>query len=698
MMIMEKKIFYCALALLAAVACQKENVLEPEAEPSWQLTLKGGIPTKTSIGTPDDEGKVPFLWKSGDKLGVYIFDGATITDNNNQYALVQSGSDRGPGYNLADFSATVTGLEASKEYSVKLYYPYSYSAGKGGATVVHSIPALQTQLGGSVSNHLGLSGAFASGSASFTTPAEIAEDYSPSLNFELSHKTAYVWIRIFAADSGLGGWRVTSVKLAAPSGTPLAGNVSFNTNSGAFALTSDASNEVTVNLAGGAPLATGSSNDAYMVVYPSDIAGKTLQFIYTLQNEDATQTKVVTHTRVIPEGIDAFTAGSVNRFTEKIPSADASGWAYSIGAIDLSAGGTANCYIVSTPGEYTLDATVIGNGEKGLRSSSYFHSSASISPASAALIWQTKPGLISNVALSGGKLSFTKPDAKEGNALVCVKNASGTILWSWHIWCTDMGAPQTYITPNNTYEVMDRHLGATHGSSVKVSDTELQKECLGLYYQWGRKDPFVGPAQLPAAAASASALAPLYDASGNEIATRPDVLAATTENSTQVAIAATPDKFLTSDGNWHRAATVRNFWGNTPGSNYVTAPSTPEKTIYDPCPPGWMVCPNDMFNAFKTCSGNVTKQGHLITYDGTNKTWVPRQGCMANGTGLMNTYAGNDNSMGYIWKSDFAASSDAKPNMSRMQYSTSSTRGGTDNVNRLAAGLGMNVRCIQELK
>ncbi len=71
---------------------------------------------------------------------------------------------------------------------------------------------------------------------------------------------------------------------------------------------------------------------------------------------------------------------------------------------------------------------------------------------------------------------------------------------------------------------------------------------------------------------------------------------------------------------------------------------------------------------------------------------------MANGTGLMNTYAGNDNSMGYIWKSDFAASSDAKPNMSRMQYSTSSTRGGTDNVNRLAAGLGMNVRCIQELK
>ena len=103
----------------------------------------------------------------------------------------------------------------------------------------------------------------------------------------------------------------------------------------------------------------------------------------------------------------------------------------------------------------------------------------------------------------------------KGNALVAVRNAEGIILWSWHIWVTDYNpdmevAPVagTYVYPvpggavhryNNSYWaaggvyehafIMDRNLGATaetgnnRGVGVNAS--------WGFHYVWGRKDPFM---------------------------------------------------------------------------------------------------------------------------------------------------------------------------------------------------------------
>ena len=83
-----------------------------------------------------------------------------------------------------------------------------------------------------------------------------------------------------------------------------------------------------------------------------------------------------------------------------------------------------------------------------------------------------------------------------GNGVIAVydkqdPNAEdATVLWSWHVWCTEhptiieLGLPtngETYSGKN--YRIMDRDLGAT-------TNTPDELTTRGLGYQWGRKDPF----------------------------------------------------------------------------------------------------------------------------------------------------------------------------------------------------------------
>jgi hypothetical protein len=70
-----------------------------------------------------------------------------------------------------------------------------------------------------------------------------------------------------------------------------------------------------------------------------------------------------------------------------------------------------------------------------------------------------------------------------GNGVLVVKNPAGDILYSWHIWVPDYD-PEDPATQksNNGFIFMDRNLGAMENTTTLAS--------YGLYYQWGRKDPF----------------------------------------------------------------------------------------------------------------------------------------------------------------------------------------------------------------
>ena len=137
---------------------------------------------------------------------------------------------------------------------------------------------------------------------------------------------------------------------------------------------------------------------------------------------------------------------------------------------------------------------------------------------------------------------------------------------------------------------MDRNLGALETDYTLPASR-------GLYYQWGRKDPF----PYPATATDAYIQAPTVYAAGFEYA-ESDPRTSGTESPYDVMTLewATAHPTTYMDGvsfeDWEEWASSLdwlcdhhpNLWGNvTTGKNNISR--TSHKSIYDPCPPGWKV-------------------------------------------------------------------------------------------------------------
>lgn len=149
---------------------------------------------------------------------------------------------------------------------------------------------------------------------------------------------------------------------------------------------------------------------------------------------------------------------------------------------DLSAAGRANCYQVPAPGRYAFDATLRGNGVGDAATAGFDPKIELSDDMRAVWLWSDREGLVSEVELdrSAGEILFTA-GAERGNAVIALLRGQ-TIVWSWHLWMTE--PPQT-MTCGSGASFMDRNLGA-RGATVGGTDA------YGLYYQWGRKDPFYG--------------------------------------------------------------------------------------------------------------------------------------------------------------------------------------------------------------
>lgn len=81
---------------------------------------------------------------------------------------------------------------------------------------------------------------------------------------------------------------------------------------------------------------------------------------------------------------------------------------------------------------------------------------------------------------SAGRIVF-QTSGNAGNAGIALTNDAGEIVWSWHIWMAQAPAEQTV----NGRTFLDRNVGATEFDGALVGS-------LGVYFQWGRKDPFIG--------------------------------------------------------------------------------------------------------------------------------------------------------------------------------------------------------------
>ena len=268
---------------------------------------------------------------------------------------------------------------------------------------------------------------------------------------------------------------------------------------------------------------------------------------------------------------------------------------------DLSANGTANCYIVSQEGDYCFNATIMGCGNDGIIEGAEFHATeATLAPESAAILFNDND-VISDVAFDKetGIISFHATGNK-GNAGITVKNARNIVIWSWHIWCTDIPKERTHTNPDYLqFTVMDRNLGATSANPADGDAT------CGLYYQWGRKDPYT--------ALGATSNMTVNTAHAFAFAIRYPQRAYTSDGN--------------SDGNWYSG--LDNYlWGNPDygKSHYL---KDLEKTIYDPCPIGYMVPPANTFLIFKDESrSQFTEEGIIVHGDYGQINFFPWAGRM----------------------------------------------------------------------
>ena len=283
-----------------------------------------------------------------------------------------------------------------------------------------------------------------------------------------------------------------------------------------------------------------------------------------------------------------------------------------------------NCYILD-PNKYKGDngediydgycflASIIGNGQAGIISSgaqTLYPEVEDIKPVTAHLLWESQLGLISDIELKFGYVRFKLPDTTaRGNAVIAVYDDAGKVLWSWHIWITDTPSEQSFAAGEHTITMLDRNIGATKATCSNANDVLAT---YGLYYQWGRKDPSMGP---PAYNYSPINLntAPYYDFSSDEktAAEVTQFAEPTLRNGVEnpmylILPTAQPLSYIF---NWTYLR-YDFLWG------YDTATGMTTKTIYDPCPYGYRVPSSELSALFSMGSGSAGTYGYTRTVDG----------------------------------------------------------------------------------
>lgn len=290
------------------------------------------------------------------------------------------------------------------------------------------------------------------------------------------------------------------------------------------------------------------------------------------------------------------------------------------------------------------------------------------------ILWQTGNG--TNFAIgnntNGTLVYYNKTEQKvyvnsgniDGNAIIAGYNSSGVIVWSWHIWVNDSSPAQvanavkytTYKWDNTQiytdvrvpgYSFMACNLGA-------LSTTPGNIYTYGLYYQWGRKDPFPQVSQIvgkefyaysypnittiynnkaiPIPMTSTIGTNEVFQAikinasTGNIMYAiqNPTVFMATVnpalfENASESSIVVNGVQTTThnpslyvNDGDWYWGHNDK-LWGGTPFNeadinynNIVANNGAVHKSIFDPCPSGWMMPKSDAWMGFTSTGLNTS--------------------------------------------------------------------------------------------
>jgi uncharacterized protein (TIGR02145 family) len=253
--------------------------------------------------------------------------------------------------------------------------------------------------------------------------------------------------------------------------------------------------------------------------------------------------------------------------------------------------------------------------------------------------------------------------------VIAAKDSDGTILWSWHIWMTDQ--PQEQVYYNDAGTMMDRNLGATSAEPGQVG-------ALGLLYQWGRKDPFLGASSIDQNIVAVSVNQVEWDKVQN-----------TNETGCIEYAIEHPTHFIhenSTNYDWLYGTSDKTRWSST-------------KTIYDPCPIGWRVPDGGTNGIWLKALGMdeisySIKDINMISNNGLNTTgkfgdtatiWYPCSGMLYNGL------VDDIGSLGRYWAAT-AVNENNYAYFMNMSGTTGYIRPSWDG----GKYLGYSVRCVKE--
>ena len=202
----------------------------------------------------------------------------------------------------------------------------------------------------------------------------------------------------------------------------------------------------------------------------------------------------------------------------------------------------------------------------------------------------------------------------KGNVVIAVRYGdSGSLLWTWHIWITDYNPDRevlastsgTYVygveggnvhrynnasfSANDKMFIMDRNLGASGVSYAGLNGT--------MYYQFGRKDPFVGYNQN-------GELNTYYTYGDTAQKTTGISLVKKTDTGSENVLytISNPLAFITPETpeGWTQGSALidptKRWLDNRIDEHNELSVLEKNKSIYDPCPPGWSVPDIDAFD------------------------------------------------------------------------------------------------------
>lgn len=498
---MKKSLIYI-LALSAIVGCQKSEVSEQiPAEGESSAVIVGSFPeTKTSFV---DEGNVMKTeWVKGDALGVYWYKGGSIEgvgtgvadkQLNDRITAKESGSTTI--FNIGNYYLA----EAGKNYLTYAYYPYNASAGKDPFAVKFVVPSSVVQTSAGDASHLNATDLLYS---SVMAKWINNNDETKNVKMTFSHALSVLNIALTSAQSN---YTVSDIRVRFEDENEIfsVSEGSVNLSDGSLALTSGTP-EISLHFKEATTLSATPVN-AYMTITPGH-AGKTFSVYATVNGIETKLGSKKVPASGLPAGVKAALSFEVGEMSAEHE------------YVDLSASGTANCYLITAPGYYKFKADVKGNGIVPSQLGSVAGETV-IAPKSALVLWyntlQTSnnwvddsPVYVSSVSLdSDGYIRFYTPSvfvpgnvviaafAEEGvtyeNITVdenkCINNA--TLLWSWNIWAAEGYNPEATAINADGVVFMDRNIGAPI-SGVGTTGNYEPAGAVGNYYQWGRKDPF----------------------------------------------------------------------------------------------------------------------------------------------------------------------------------------------------------------